>query len=57
MKRIASMLSTNSAEFQANLRHNRQLAHELHRLQDRVRHHRPERDLQRLQRQGKLLVR
>jgi 3-methylcrotonyl-CoA carboxylase beta subunit len=57
MKRIASMLSTNSAEFQANLRHNRELAQALHRMQEQVRHHRPERDLQRLRRQDKLFVR
>jgi len=57
MKRIESLLNTNSAEFQANLRHNRLLAEELHRMQHAARYCRPERDLQRLERQNKLFVR
>jgi 3-methylcrotonyl-CoA carboxylase beta subunit len=57
MKRIESRLNTQSADFVANREHNQKLAHELHRLQDAVRTHRPERDLQRLARQKKLFVR
>lgn len=57
MKRIDSMVSTGSSEFQANFRHNRKLAEELRMMQDAARHQRPERDMQRLARQNKLFVR
>jgi 3-methylcrotonyl-CoA carboxylase beta subunit len=57
MKRIESLLNTDSADFQANLKHNRRLATELHQMQDLARNSRPERDLQRLQRQNKMFVR
>lgn len=57
MKRIDSMLNTGSADFQANFRHNQKMADDLHRMQEAVRHQRPERDLQRLERQNKLFVR
>lgn len=57
MKRIDSILNTSSTEFQANLRHNRKMADDLHKMQAMVRHQRPERDMQRLARQNKLFVR
>ena len=57
MKRIASLLNTRSDDFQANFLHNQQLAADLHARQNRVRHERPERDMQRLSRQNKLFVR
>ncbi|HYF60263.1 MAG TPA: carboxyl transferase domain-containing protein [Burkholderiaceae bacterium] len=57
MRRIDSMLDVRSADFVANREHNERLARELHAMQDRARHERPERDLQRLARQDKLFVR
>jgi 3-methylcrotonyl-CoA carboxylase beta subunit len=57
MKRIQSQLDVRSAEFKANTEHNRRLASELRDRQDRARHHRPQRDRDRLARQGKLFVR
>ncbi|MBL8382477.1 MAG: methylcrotonoyl-CoA carboxylase [Burkholderiales bacterium] len=57
MKRIESRLDTGSAEFQANLAHNRTLAADLHERQRAARHDRPARDIERLRRQDKLLVR
>jgi 3-methylcrotonyl-CoA carboxylase beta subunit len=57
MRRIASMISTSSAEFRANDAHNRRLARELREKQEAARHRRPQRDLDRLARQGKMLPR
>ena len=57
MRRIASMISTSSAEFRANDAHNRRLAREFHEKQEAARHARPQRDLDRLARQGKMLPR
>ena len=57
MKRIESRLDTNSADFQANLAHNRKLAADLAERQRVARHERPARDIERLRRQDKLLVR
>ena len=57
MKRIESLLNTQSADFQANRAHNMKLADNLRRLQEAVRSQRPARDLQRLARQKKLFVR
>ncbi|MEN2388235.1 carboxyl transferase domain-containing protein [Comamonas sp. A7-5] len=57
MKRIQSKLNTQSADFQANLQHNENLVRQLHKLQHKVRHERPERDVQRLTRQNKMPVR
>jgi len=57
MRRIDSRLDTRAAEFRANEAHNRRLAQELHARQHAARYERPERDLQRLARQGKLFVR
>ena len=57
MRRLASLLDTRSAEFAANRAHNERLAAELRDRQDAARHVRPQRDIDRLRRQGKLLVR
>ncbi len=57
MKRIESRIDTRSADFRANLEHNRKLAATLKERQRVVREVRPERDMQRLARQGKLFVR
>ncbi len=57
MRRLNSLLDTRSDEFRANHAHNAGLAAELRRRQRAARTDRPARDLQRLQRQGKLFVR
>jgi 3-methylcrotonyl-CoA carboxylase beta subunit len=57
MKRIESQLNTSSAEFQANAEHNRRLAEEFKEKQDKVRFDRPQRDIDRLAKQSKMLVR
>jgi 3-methylcrotonyl-CoA carboxylase beta subunit len=57
MKRIESKINTRSPEFQANAAHNRKLAEELRDKQGAARHVRPERDIERLRKQSKMLVR
>jgi 3-methylcrotonyl-CoA carboxylase beta subunit len=57
MRRIESRLNVSSGEFLANAAFNRRLAEELRDKQQRARHERPQRDLDRLQQQRKLLVR
>lgn len=57
MKRIESRLNTASTEFQANAAHNRQRAAAFKAQQEAVRHERPQRDIDRLRQQNKLLVR
>jgi 3-methylcrotonyl-CoA carboxylase beta subunit len=57
MKRIESRLNTTSAEFLANADHNRRLAEVFREKQQRARHDRPQRDIDRLRRQNKLTVR
>ena len=57
MKRIESQVNTGSPDFQANVAHNRKLAEELRERQRQARHVRPERDLSRLRKQNKMLVR
>ena len=57
MRRIQSRLDTRSAEFDANRRHNRALARDLKERQDEARQSRPQRDRDRLARQGKMFVR
>ncbi|HEY1075530.1 MAG TPA: carboxyl transferase domain-containing protein, partial [Fontimonas sp.] len=57
MKRIETKLNTASADFQANFAHNRQVAEAFREKQDKVRHQRPQRDIDRLRDQKKLLVR
>lgn len=55
--RFVSRVDSRHPEFQANAEYSRGLAGELQRRQNLVRFERPERDLQRLQRQGKMTVR
>jgi 3-methylcrotonyl-CoA carboxylase beta subunit len=57
MKRIESALDTRSAAFRANHQHNLALAQALKHHQHSVRHDRPARDVERLERQNKLFVR
>ena len=57
MRRIRSNIDPQSAGFRAFEGHNRRLAAELHERQRKARFERPERDVQRLRKQNKLLVR
>ena len=57
MKRIESKINTASPEFQANAAHNRALIAAFHEKQRKVRHDRPQRDINRLRAQNKMLVR
>ena len=57
MRRFQSNIDPNSADFRTFERHNRGLVKELQDLQQKARHERPERDITRLRRQNKLLVR
>ena len=57
MKRIESKLNTASAEFQANAAHNRGIIEEFRERQRKARDDRPQRDIDRLRQQNKLLVR
>ena len=57
MRRIASLLDTRSPDFLANRAHNATLAADFRERQRQARHVRPQRDVDRLRRQDKLLVR
>ncbi|MCG8635530.1 MAG: methylcrotonoyl-CoA carboxylase [Desulfobacterales bacterium] len=57
MRRIKSNVDTQSARFLTFERHNRQLADRLRRHQEKARFQRPRRDIDRLRKQDKLLVR
>jgi 3-methylcrotonyl-CoA carboxylase beta subunit len=57
MRRIKSNADTQSAEFRAYERHNHALIAELQERQQKARFDRPERDIARLRKQNKLLVR
>jgi 3-methylcrotonyl-CoA carboxylase beta subunit len=57
MKRIESRLNARSPEFAANAAHNRKLAEDLKERQRKARFDRPQRDIDRLRKQNKLLVR
>jgi len=57
MSRISSSLNSNSAEFRENYTHNRSLAAAFHQKQEQARFQRPDRDLQRLEKQGKMMPR
>jgi 3-methylcrotonyl-CoA carboxylase beta subunit len=57
MARLQSTLQTGSAEFRRNYAHNRRLAAELHERQRAARHERPQKDVERLARQGKMMPR
>ncbi len=54
MRRIQSMVSTSSADFRCNEAHNRALARAFREKQEAARHLRPQRDLERLAKQGKM---
>ena len=54
MRRLQSSISTSSAEFRRNDACNRRLVREFREKQEAARHHRPQRDLDRLARQKKL---
>jgi 3-methylcrotonyl-CoA carboxylase beta subunit len=57
MRRIHSHIDTHSPTFKGYREHNRRLLEGFHRKQDAARHQRPQRDIDRLRRQDKLLVR
>jgi len=57
MKRIESTTNRNSADFRRNYARNKELVQSFHAKQEAARHQRPERDVQRLTRQGKMLPR
>ena len=57
MNRLESRINTGSAEFQANAAHNRALVAAFREQQRAAREDRPQRDVERLRAQGKLLVR
>ncbi len=57
MRRLHSHIDTGSATFKAYRDHNRRLLEEFHGKQNAARHERPQRDIDRLRRQDKLLVR
>ncbi len=57
MRRIKSSLDTQSAEFRSYERHNQELIKEFHERQRKARFERPEKDITRLRKQKKLLVR
>ncbi len=57
MKRIESQLNTASTEFRANAEHNRRVAEDFREKQRAARHDRPQRDIDRLRTQNKLLAR
>ena len=54
MRKIQSMISTSGAEFRRNDEHNRALARAFREKQEAARHIRPQRDLDRLAKQGKM---
>ena len=57
MRRIASKLNTNSADFKQYKAHNEKLLEEFHQRQNDARHKRPERDILRLEKNNKMLPR
>src|ERR1700744_2174354 len=57
MRRIVSKLDTASATYKSNYANSLRLVEELRRKQDAARFERPQRDLDRLARQGKLFIR
>ena len=56
MPRIESSLNTNSEDFRRNYRHNKRQAAEFRRKQEATRFERPQRDRDRLARQGKMMA-
>lgn len=57
MRRIQSRLNVNGPEYQENVNANEERLAEFHRRQEAARYTRPQRDLDRLERQGKMLPR
>ncbi|NNL84503.1 MAG: methylcrotonoyl-CoA carboxylase [Myxococcales bacterium] len=57
MRRIRSQIDTRGEAFRRYRAHNRQLVAEFRRRQEEARHERPERDMKRLERLGKLFIR
>lgn len=57
MRRIQTNIDVNSESFRRNRAHNLKLVEDLRHKQQAARYQRPERDMQRLARQGKLFVR
>src|SRR5580658_3267275 len=57
MQRIQSAIATNSAEYRRNFAHNKKLSDVFREKQDKARHERPARDVNRLRAQGKMLAR
>ena len=57
MRRIESRLNTHSAEFRANFAHNQKLAAAFREKERAVRQDRPQRDVDRIRKQQKLMVR
>ncbi len=55
MRRFQSNVDTNSAQFLSNERHNRMIAGELREKEAKARTERPEKDVTRLERQGKMM--
>ncbi|GGF52439.1 propionyl-CoA carboxylase [Azorhizobium oxalatiphilum] len=54
MRAIRSMIDTGSADFRRHAAHNRELVARFRERQEAARHNRPQRDLDRLERQGKM---
>jgi 3-methylcrotonyl-CoA carboxylase beta subunit len=54
MRKIQSMISTSSADFRRYETHNRRLIAEFREKQEKARHARPQRDVERLAKQGKM---
>ena len=57
MSQLISHIHTNSADYQANFAHNKQLAEQLHAHQQQAATERPSRTVERHRQRGKLLVR
>jgi len=57
MRRIQSKIDTTSSTYLRNREHNQKLVADLHARQQAARHHRPARDIERLRKLNKLLVR
>jgi 3-methylcrotonyl-CoA carboxylase beta subunit len=57
MQRILSAIATNAAEYRRNFAHNKKLSAVFREKQDKARHERPARDVNRLRAQGKMLAR
>ncbi|WP_158969985.1 acyl-CoA carboxylase subunit beta [Chachezhania sediminis] len=54
MRRLQSKINTGAADFRANMAHNRRVVAEFRAKQEAARHLRPQRDMDRLEKQGKM---